>query len=467
MKTQLENIHMINPGHSYGPSIEEQKEEGNKKHICLPSGSLVAAAGFIWAGIEVWIGDENFGTVEPRSETVGIGFTGMPNIPEGMKLQQRIRKETNQEVNFLLGGIVVNGLKSNEFNSFFGEDSQNGNRHIHLKNPHQISVIPAYEKISDEDMREYLSNEIPLYLADGCKYGCSFCAANRSGIIDPHTGEPIVVEEKYRDPEILEKDLSYLVERAKRLGINSFDIYLSNLDIFQTPNKLLEFARIVKGIKASHPGFEIRMRALSGVQSIIDADKELPECIEEIIEAGFNRVGFGIDGWKGDWKRVGKGQNNEENCRESVRLASQYGLTPELILVFGHPKTVSEDSINGVRSYVHEMVDKYDAVPRPHVAKDFIPGNLGWLKPNKFQAKGIKQILKKPIYCQSLDFTAVASRLTHEDPILRNVLNGVYVGICEEYADIGATLWTKAYSDARSQAELLEFIDFNRGREDH
>lgn len=75
------------------------------------------------------------------------------------------------------------------------------------------------------------------------------------------------------------------------------------------------------------------------------------------------------------------------------------------------------------------MVDNYQAVPRPHISKPFIPGNDGRTSA-KLQEK-IALLIKHPHLFQALDFTALANNITHDDPQFRKLVNQYYLDMCK------------------------------------
>jgi 2-iminoacetate synthase ThiH len=62
-----------------------------------------------------------------------------------------------------------------------------------------------YKKLSDEEFKVYFSREISLYVSQGCKFTCDFCAAEKNQ------------KEKYREAETIEKDLFYIMARLQDL----------------------------------------------------------------------------------------------------------------------------------------------------------------------------------------------------------------------------------------------------------
>ncbi len=418
-----EAISLVQPRHSYAP-------EKGIGHVYMPMSVLMPAARIMEAGGEVAdIQDLN---LQPMADSghagiVGVSLLGAPYIPE---VEKQIVKAVGSHTRLAVGGQVVSGLTERQRHRLFGKNSIHGNDDAELSKTlginvkdispiYNTSAISAYERISDEDMKKYLSTEFSFYLAQGCKWHCPFCAVGERTKRNEGAGKMVAAKEIYRRPDILEKDLRYLVERAEKLGLSKLDIYLSNLDVFQTPNKLSEFAGIVLSIKKSHPHFSIRMRGLATVDAFIHADAKKPEAIQKIKEAGFHTVGFGIDGGTAEqWAKL-KPQNTEIKCVDAFRIAREkYDITPEVLMVFGHPGETAE-SLKAAVTFTETMVEKYKAIPRPYVSKDLIPGNDYWM--DVANAGRIEFLLKHPQYFQALDFAALPSSISHPDETLRTL----------------------------------------------
>ena len=448
-------LDMIQPRHNYAP------REG-LGHVYMPTSLFTAGARIIDAGVDVKFHDENLKPRQISSDYVGFNLLGSPYIPEVIRLQKEIN-EKNGEKTFFVGGQVVSGLSPYQFKQLFGDSTYNGNNDFELarvlgidekklKPPEKTSLIPAYEKIDDEIMKEYLSREFSFYVSQGCKFNCSFCGAAKRR------------PEKYRDFSVIRKDLTYLVERAKKLNIDKLSLYMSNLDVFQTPQNLLEFAYIVQDVKKNHPGFKISLRGLSTVSSYINARNKNRKSIEELINAGFNTVGFGVDGWTPKvWKKMKKGHNTEDKCLEAIRSAREdFNITPEILMVFGHVAADTEESLKLAYEFTLDMVNKYKAIPRPHIAKAFIPGNDGW-KSQKYK-EYIEKILKYPESFQSLDFTALPSTLTHPNDKIRRLATKYFLKMC--LIPGNTTLYTKPITPGLNMQEIEEIRMFNEGRYD-
>ncbi|MFH1670310.1 MAG: radical SAM protein [Patescibacteria group bacterium] len=420
----MNSIDLVQPRHSYAP------EEG-QGHIYSNTSLWTAASRIIQAGGEVaQICDENLNSYEPESDIVGVNLVGPPYI---QVVRERMRNLLGRRL--VVGGQIVNGLAGldtfsctnrAQLQTLFGNDVVNGNndeeltRTLDLENRMpgllETSLIPAYERISDEDMREYLSREISFFLSRGCKKGCLFCASDKR------------MKEQYRNFEVIDADLRYLVKRASELGIPKLEIYISNQDVFQTPDKIKEFAFIVQNIQQQNPEVTIRMRGLSNSSSLVDAHNDGHTCIRDMVDAGFHTVGFGIDGGTPEvWAQQRKTHNTMDKCISSMRIArEEYDLTPEVLMVFGH-QDETEKSLRSALTFTEDMVNLYGAIPRPHVAKDIVPGSDYWHNKIKKttevkrqdRARRIKYLMKHPEYFQSLDFTTLPNSLSHSDETLR------------------------------------------------
>jgi len=431
-----EKISFIQPRHTYAP------KEG-LGHVYKPDSVLIPAARIMEAGGEVSaIQDLNLHPLEParHANVIGVNLLGAPYIPE---VEKQIGKMVAPDARLVLGGQVVSGLTESQRKKLFGPRFINGNddttlaatlgiKTKDLPSIYATSVVPAYEMIPDAEMKQYLSHEFSFFLSQGCRYNCSFCAVTQRTKEDPATEKITAAKEIYRRPDILEKDLGYLIEKAKKLDVAKLDIYLSNLDVFQTPQKLAEFAEIVNRLKNLHPGFALNMRGLSTVTSFLDAhrNKKYPDAIRKMKEAGLHTIGFGIDGGTPEiWKSIQKGHNTGDKCLRAIQVMRQeYGLTPEILMVFGHPQE-TEESLKAAVTFTEAMIEQYGVTPRPYVAKDVVPGNDYWMAP--VNQKRIEFLLQHPQYFQALDYAALPSSISHPDQHMRILVEKYYRQIIE------------------------------------
>lgn len=437
-------LSLVNSRHVYGP-----EDENEQAYVYTPTSLWTAGARVLHAGGTIAdVQDANLHPLrETPSELVGFSLLGSPYIP---KVRDDLARTLKGAVP-VIGGQTATGFvrthgdspaDRSQLSRLFGAHAIYGNDDAELAAAlgldarafpaqEETSLIPIYERIPDEDMAAYLGTEFGLYLSQGCKYPCSFCAAVKT-FIDPVTGDQTTVKETYRNPDIVEGDLRYLFERAKGLGIHRLDTYLSNLDVFQTPGKLAEFAERVLRVRSEYPDMEFGMRGLATASEFLKVHQRKPNVIWRMKEAGFHTVGFGVDGANDEaFDKIRKKHNREHLNIKVVKIARQtYGLTPEALMVFGfnevdeHPEYLEDSLI-----LMQQLADEYGATPRPHVAKDIIPGAGGWRNPKN--AQRVELLLQHPQFFQALDFTALPSTITHPNPAFRKALWDTYLRIAE------------------------------------
>jgi len=484
----MEKITLIQPRHSNAP------ENGNAP-VYLPSSLLTVFSRLQQAGVEVNLDDHNLHPFTPNHLTdslnIGINLVGAPYIPVVIQLRQKIEETLGKKINLFLGGQPVNGLSKDQLHRLFGSQTFNGNNdHIlkhqlgidlrHLPQPEETSLIPAYEKLSDEDFKQYMSREFCLYLSQGCKYGCSFCGAKHTSI-NPVSGAVTKEKEIYRNLHIVEEELNYLVNRARKLGINHFEIYLSNLDLFQTPQKLKQFAQIILKLKQAHSGhvpgptlpnhapgdkdnaFTFRIRGLSTAKAFMDTYRQSKETITSMVDAGLWAIGFGVDGVSQKvWKQIKKGHNRKNECVDAIRLTRrEFGITPEVFMVVGHAQDTQETMLEGVE-FLLDMSEHYQAPPRPYVAKNIIPGNDAWLDPRNREY--VENLIQHPEYFQLLDYAALPSPLTHPNPVMRHHIEEAFRMITEIPGNTTNLIYPVYSELGRRQAEIRRRL--NAGKTD-
>lgn len=402
----------------------------------MPTSLLTISSILYEIGVETTIYDENITNVNYDHNIVGINLLGAPYISVAMQIEKMLIDKFEKNFSLLLGGQVISGLTDTDFKSLFSDRTFNGNSSKTISNIFNIdelkipkienvSLVKTYEKIGDESLRLYLQSEFSFYLSQGCKFSCSFCAANRALI-----GQKGVVQEVYRDIDIALKDFEYLIEKAVYLNIKSLNIYFSNLDLFQTPSKLHQFAEGIVRIRKKHISIDVKFRGLSTSSSFLAAHKYYPQVIHKMIDAGLTQIGFGIDGATAKvYKKTRKPQTVKLNLEVIKICREKYNITPEILMVFGHNDLEDEEALSLALSFCEYMMSTYQAIPRPHVAKDIVPGNDGWM--NIKNNEIIREFYKNPILFQNLDFTAVPSPITHPDSEFREMVAKYYKKVCE------------------------------------
>lgn len=437
----------IQPRHIYAPS-------GGDGHIHLSAPLVTVMARLHAAGVaDITFRDENFASDLTKgridANVVGINLVGAPYIPKVIDI---IRNRVRDGAVVLLGGQIVSSLDNHDIKSEENDDMSddlislfsklrpdvkvlNGNRKRNLKrifqlddlpNQEMVSSIPVWEKIDTSKMKAYLCHEISFYLSQGCKYKCTFCQAVKN------------VPEKYRSIGTAVQDIEWLTLKAIECGIDHLDIYLSNLDLFQTPSDLIDFFTAIVALKDKY-GFNYNFRGLATVDSILN-DVVDENFLNLLKTAGLKSVGFGVDGATSEvFTKTGKVQNlslegddDLQKCLDAIRKTAENGFVPEILMVFGHDLGDLEKSkkdLEAALNFSRGMVEQYGAVPRPHVVKNLVPGAVEWKKRIK-NASEIELLLRHPEYFQALDYTALPSEITHADPAFRALVEKYYRDVC-------------------------------------
>ena len=148
---------------------------------------------------------------------------------------------------------------------------------------------------------------------------------------------------------------------------------------------------------------------------------------------------------------------------EAIRSTREdFGMTPEILMVFGHPTADTEESLGAAYQVTRMVIGAYGAVPRPHVSKDFVPGNNGWRSPEHSDA--VESLLQHPEAFQSLDFTALPSPLTHPNERIRELATKYFLKMCELPGN--TTQYVKPITPNLTLEELKEVKKFNESRFD-
>lgn len=429
-------IVLVQPSHIAAPL--DQKQRG---HIYLPNALLIQQSRVMAAGGQAELQDANFEPLQLEHSVVGVNAVGSCYIPSVMEIRNQMVQALGSESKLIVGGQVITALSNSDDNKFrrifkdhhvFPGDDSNLKRLLGLDlrampAPESTSLIPALQCMPDAQFAEYFRHEFCLYLSQGCKEPCSFCAAKHT-IVDAQTGKVVKkVKEQYRDLNVIEDELQYMVTRALPFGITCFDIYLSNLDLFQTPDTLLKFARVVQQVRSRNPGFTIKMRGLSTVQSFMKTYRGHKDVIREMVDAGLWSIGFGVDGSPQIWNSIRKGFNDQGDIGLALQIVyDEFSIIPEMFMLFGHYKD-TPDTIRASVSFCSTMIDKFPRMRiRPYVAK-CVPGSEEF---NKIQHREyVEQLVGHPWQFKDTAYETLATALTHPDPDIRQKINEAYIAV--------------------------------------
>lgn len=341
---------------------------------------------------------------------VCLSPTGLLSIPNLQSIMRHY-EELYEKVTFVVGGQPVDLLSEEEFRRLFKKTPDrnviNGNTKegfYHLFEDSSVSIpnictssfIPGYNLVSDEQMKRFLENEFSFFISQGCKFSCSFCQAMK--------GRP----EVYRDLFLIEKDLRYLVQRAKELEVPELQFYISNLDMFQQADKLLEVGKLIEKV-SKELQLPIQYRGLSTLVSFQNAYKKQPSLLHELRRTGLKRIAFGFDGFS---DAILDSQNKKHNkhieFEKVVQEAYASGIVSELLVVLGFREETSQ-SLEAAHRFCSEMADLYASIPRPHIAREGLPGSNEWIQDPNLR----EWYLADPARFAFTDYTAYASEESH------------------------------------------------------
>ena len=109
-----------------------------------------------------------------------------------------------------------------------------------------------------------------------------------------------------------------------------------------------------------------------------------------------------------------------------------------------------------------QMNTEYGALPRPHVAKDFIPGSDNWDRPE--YSERVKYLINNPDFFINLDFTSLPSEITHIDENFRKLTSKYYMDMCAMPDSL--TQYIRPINQGMSDKDLFQIKVFNSERYD-
>jgi len=419
-----------------------------KSQLWMPTDLYKVGAKLEATGIKTDVVDLNLEEIPSNIgdyDYVGIGVIGAPYIPGTIRLANEVRERTGK--NPLIGGPGVEYLSEEQFRTLYGNATQIRNDkdlstaiNRQIPSVYNVSIADRMNRLNPALLERYLSGEFSFFVSQGCKYACDFCAASRSR-------QGMRVNEEYS--KTIEKDLGALIRKSNELGIKKVTMYLTPLDLFQSPASFKETLRDFAAAKQAY-GTDFSLRGLSRVDSFLNALKQEPELYDLIPTVGLQAVGFGVDGTTEEvWKSQHKGNKSLSKVDGAFAICKTLSITPEALMVMGfHDKkglpVDTKDSLQKNVDFSITSAEQYGVVARPHVAKDLVPGNSGWENPVWSIQRS--QLLAKPELFKNLDFVALASEITHPNPEFRDQVNETYLQIVRQLTPKGLCATTPLLS---------------------
>jgi hypothetical protein len=377
----------------------------------LPLGLLYAGQLLESLGTSVSYQDNQLHPLSERTDldqfdSFGITVMGAQSISVAHRTYRSLLERGIPPEQIYFGGQGVEDLTEEEFQTLFPRTHVITTNDLQTPEYWSTSIRNQLDKISEEDMRVYLGNEIAIPLSQGCKYSCSFCGAQ--------TAE----KEKFFN---VEENLEAYFRKAKQLGIDKLSGYVTSLDFFQQADGgnielLKKQMRTIIDVQEKY-GVKIKLRALTRADSYMKAthDEELMGLVKR---AGFTQFGFGADGAADVslLKAMRKGnQDLRSDLIKAFAHAESYGFVPEILYVFGITNDTPETLIKTRELCEALLTDFSSSVYRGFPAKDFIPGNRNWKKKSWKQSGAYRKLLADPRQFINLGFETLANVISHED----------------------------------------------------
>jgi len=363
-------------------------------------------------------------------DVIGISLTGASYIPRTVCLITDLHKVAPRS-SIILGGQVIEHLTPEQFRKVFGKNVvqiRNNNDLAKVLNcdpsaipsPESVSYIPGWKSIGTDQLATYLRHEGTLVVSQGCKYGCRFCSARKCQ------------KEQFRSLEKFERDLQYLCQVARTVGVEQLDFYASSLDFFQNPEQVVKYLEVLVKVQEEHK-IRIKVRCLCGMASFLEASKIVPDFGSLLKRAGLWCIGFGVDGTDESVWRAQKKRNTMSDVGQCLNLCNELGIRTEILMVFGFTEDTGRTLLTTVRTSIILATKWPHVVLRPYLAKEVVPGNDGWLT----KLTTVKQIVNDPHLFYNLDYCAIGSSTTHPRFWHRFFCNIAYLFICTTLTPFG------------------------------
>ncbi|MDR3642812.1 MAG: hypothetical protein P4L74_04265 [Candidatus Doudnabacteria bacterium] len=395
-------------------ALVEQQYPYGKSSVYMPTALVVVAAQLMAAGHEAHIVDLNIDPVVEGGpvklffeavDVIGVAVIGAPYIPQTIELCRRFAVEyPNKPV--IVGGQIISRLSQLQFSRLFAFTNAiqiASAEDLHplfgqVPSPYEVSLVPVYEHLGMGRLCEYLKHEFPLWVSQGCAFNCKeYCTAERNQL------------EQHHHLEHFKDGIEYLILFAKKWALQDLGCYASSLDFFQNPDTVAQYLEVIAELRKKHD-FNFRVRALSCLVTFLKAANTLPEFGKLLKDAGFWRVGFGVDGsGESEWKRQGKVQNHTADVRRSLDLCQKLGLQAEVIMITGYPTSSYKELAKTVYNSSGYLLRWRNIKLRAYFAKLVLPGNTGWQR----EWRTVEAVLDNPKLFYNLEFNSLGSPLTN------------------------------------------------------
>jgi hypothetical protein len=349
-------------------------------------------------------------------ECFGISVMGAQDIAAALVVYTHLTKTGIAPARIYIGGQGVEKLTSHEYARVFPYSNQVPRQVLSsLAGYMDVVLNKQIDKLSDGDLRTYLSHELTLLFSQGCMYGCSFCGAQTRQS-----------ESFYNTND----NLDYLMRRAQMLGLRRLEFYCTSLDFFQQALPGQDLGKLTTRLEhiielQNKYGIKLQLRALTRANSYNTA-----MCSEEVLslvkQAGFYKFGFGADGAASleILKAMRRGTSDlKSDLITAFDHAEDNGFIPEMLYVFGIPED-TEETLRDTRDFLVGLLKEFPhSQYRGFPAKNEIPGNRNWTTESWRRSESYGLLLSDPRLFLNLGFETLANAVSHPDPVKRKRVN--------------------------------------------
>jgi hypothetical protein len=415
--------------------IQPRYPHGWKKpQTYLPATLMNLGSRMLNIGLEVGFADLNHTDLSDcrdemeSSDLIGFTILGMPYVSDVVKLIRVLRAHDFKQP-MLVGGQGIARVEPAHFERWFG-----GLGAIHIRTDLDItqalglepgalhshfdtSMVPMLKKLPDSELRRYLTSEFAIFTSQGCIFNCTFCSAAKGQ------------KEQYRSLATFTEELEFVCDYLEHIRHNELRLYLTNLDLFQTPEMLEVFLHRIKEVTQMH-GLTPRLRGLATSRFTFRAIQADPVLPKRARESGLECVAFGADGANEEtWRRQNKRHNSLSEL-ESISTSMQTaGITVELFMVMGFPDDKFRNLWPGVKFSLRQAMK--GRVIRPYLAKQTPGGN--WPQGDPI----VEKFLSRPELLVRLDYSMIGSPHSHPNRVQRWLANAAYLGVIGSLVPFG------------------------------
>lgn len=418
-------IFLIQPRYPHGWS---------KPQTYLPATLMNLGSRLMKIGIEVGFADLNHTDLSDcreemeSSDFIGFSILGMPYVSDVVKLIRILRAHGFKQP-MLVGGQGIARVEPAHFERWFGglgaihirtdlDITQALNLEIGALHSHfDISMVPMLKKLPDSELRKYLTSEFAIFTSQGCIFSCAFCSAAKGQ------------KEQYRSLPTFTEELEFVCDYLQRIGCRELRLYLTNLDLFQTPEMLKIFLDRIKEVTKRY-GLTPRLRGLATSRFTFRAIQADHGLAKRARECGLEIVAFGADGANEEtWRRQNKRHNSLTELEIVCNTMQAAGITVELFMVMGFPDDKFKNLWPGVKFSLRQAMK--GRVIRPYLAKQTPGGN--WPEGDPI----VEKFLSRPELLVRLDYSMIGSEHSHPNRVQRWLSNAAYLVVIGSLVPFG------------------------------